>query len=113
MRKILTVEVGVFNDITKEIDLTNYKINKIWTICNKELLWKCGSYDPYTGKLLNYKNKTLEDLTLKHRIGVFLEDEMHDWNICFKENKTLLFYATRIVEKNEKVEIILELEKKI
>lgn len=109
MRKILNIIAERGNDLSTQIDLSSIEITKLWTIYDEEQLWNSyNKFDPYTGDKLEEKEITIDDLELKHRNGLFLEDRLHDWNI--RDNK--LDYYSRCIKRGEKVKILIEYKNK-
>ena len=100
MRKIITIIAGRGVDISKDIDLTKIKINRIWTVYDEKAMWNSSKFNTQTGLPV----KTLEDITLQHHKGVFLEDHIHDWNI--RNDK--LDYFSRVVEIGHEIKILIE-----
>lgn len=89
-----------------EYDIDPKRIKRIWTVYHEPTMWNSTNFDPQTGKEI--KNKTLDDLHLKHHEGVFLEDYVHDWNV---REEHILHYYTRVFEDGEKTKILIELER--
>ena len=107
MRKILEIVATKGNDISNQIELSSIEIQRLWTIYDEKQLWNSyPKFDKNTGEKLTYKEITIDDLELIHHQGIFLEDMIHDWNI--HNNK--LDYCSRVVEKDEKVKILIEYE---
>lgn len=100
MRKIIKIIAGRGLDLSKYIDLTKIKINRLWTVYDEEQMWESSKFNTQTGELVT----TLEDLTLQHHKGVFLEDKIHDWDI--RNGK--LDYCSRVVEIGAEIKILIE-----
>jgi hypothetical protein len=104
LRKIIDIVAGRGIDISQHIDLTKVEIIRLWTIADEKVMWDSCKFNIMTGKPV----KTLDDLTLIHHKGVFLEDRMHDWNVY--DGK--LDYGSRLISPKNKAKILIEYEKK-
>lgn len=102
MRKILNILAGRQLDVSDQIDLNKIKIDRLWTVYDEQAMWNSSKFNTQTGEPV----KTLEDLTLKHHEGVFIEDHIHDWDITNGK----LNYCSRVVERGEPIKILIEYE---
>lgn len=90
-------------------DFDNIKINRIWSILNEEALFSPVLFDSQTGEKLEEPiPRTLENPLLQHLRTAFLEDHVHDWSI----HNGVFSYYSRIAEKGEKMDLLIEYEEK-
>lgn len=101
-RKIIEIVTGRGIDLSKELDLNRIDIRKLWTVYDEKRIWGYSKFNTQTGEPV----KCLEDLTIRHHEGVFLEDRIHDWNI----RNGRLDYFSRVVGTGEKIKILIEYE---
>ncbi|HFJ9376476.1 hypothetical protein [Bacillus toyonensis] len=101
-RVILDIQVGGTLDLNT-YNIEGKDIKRIWSVFDEQMMWDSCKFNPLTGKPV----ERLEDLHLKHREGVFIEDYVHDYKIL-KGN--ILHYYTRIAQKGEQMKILIELK---
>lgn len=104
MRKIIEIVAGRNIDLTPHgIDLSVHTIERLWTVYDLEKLFSWCKFDPMTGKPVVFTD--IEDVPLRHREGIFLEDRIHDWNV---HADNLLDYYSRVTKQGEPVKILIE-----
>lgn len=109
MRKIIEIVAGEKTDVLPfGIDLNEHQISRIWTVYDEEKMWEWKKFDAYTGERIP-RPASLEEVELRHHEGVFLEDQIHDWNI---RRGNLLDYYSRVVGTGKKIKILIEYDKK-
>lgn len=100
--KLINGEMIALDDIYKGLKKEN--VIQIWTVLDEETALKHAPYNPMTGE----KVTSIEDVVLVHHYGVFLEDQIHDWN--FRKNGTHLSMYSRAVKLGNPIHILLECE---
>jgi hypothetical protein len=109
MRKLIEIVAGELIDLLPHgIDLNEQTIIRIWTVYDEERMWTWKKFDTQTGEQLK-RPSSLEEVELRHHEGVFLEDQIHDWNI---RRGNLLDYYSRVVGRSERVKILIEYKEK-
>lgn len=109
-----TIARGVLNvskmPVTELLpNFKDIKIKRIWSILNEEAMFAPSLFNTETGKKLETPiARTLENPNLRHGTTVFLEDQVHDWSI---HNNVFSFYS-RIADKGEKMDLLIEYEEK-
>lgn len=109
MRKLIEIIAGHNLQLSEfGINENTHCINRIWTVYDEDRMWNWCKFDHKTGEKIA-PPETLEDVQLRHREGVFIEDRVHDWNI--RKGNQLDFYS-RVVRQGQTVKILIEYEEK-